>query len=131
MRKDTSHLKCFHSFQSHHPPTVRASGDPFIIKSGIKSDQSSPSLCEDIKSTLSKTAQNSDKLCPTFQEMCNTLNKMTDSGVYPETNSFSFVADLLTFGFLGLCSLGESTSHGKRKSPIAAQMDESNLWVYA
>lgn len=63
-------------------------------------------MYEDIKPTLSKTAQNSDKLCPTFQEPCNTLNKRTDSGVYPETNSFSFVADLLKFRFLGLCSLG-------------------------
>lgn len=59
-----------------------------------------------ISNTLLKTAQSCDKLCPTFQGMCNILNEMTDWGFYPETNYLCLLLTRRSSSLLGYVDLG-------------------------
>lgn len=88
----------------HSSPYMQGLRGPFYNKKW-NSGQSYPSLYQDITPTLSKMTQDSDKLCPTFQEMCNTLHKMTDSGFYPETNYLCLLLTCRSSGFLGYAAL--------------------------
>lgn len=128
MRKDKNFLNASTVFKALTYLQARPSGDSWYQK--CNSILSCPSLYQDIQSTLLKTAQDCDKLCPTSQELYNTLNKMTDSGCYPETN-YHYLLLTCRIQVSSVMQPLKAFPIWKGSAPLLPQMDEDIWWMCA